>query len=152
MDAKYDYIIHTDGAFSKVNDEGAFAFILCDGNNVELQRKGWKQKKNTGGTNNRMELKAIMAAIYHLPPDAKRILIESDSQYALNTLSGKYKRHKNLDLFAYFDKMMEEKDIDITWKWVKGHSGDMYNEFCDGMCQMILGYDPSNEYKRFKKE
>lgn len=144
----YDYIIHTDGAYSRLNDEGAFAYILCDGSDNMIDRRGWKQNSNTGGTNNRMELKAIIAAIQNLPKDAKVIRVESDSQYALNTLSGRFQRRKNLDLFDIYENIIAGKELDITWKWVRGHNGDKYNELCDEICNLILGYDPSQEYKR----
>lgn len=148
MEKKYDYIVHTDGAYSRMNDEGSAAWIICDGMDNEKYRNSWKIKKQT---NNRAELWAIIDAMLNLPEDAKNIRIETDSQYALNTLSRKWHRNANSDLFEFFDNITLLCDLKIDWVWVKGHSGDKYNEICDKMCQEVLGYDPSIEYRKYKK-
>ena len=83
------YIIYTDGAYSQMNDEGAYAFVILTELNNEVKRFA---KKITHETNNRAELKAIINAILQLPQDATDIVVNSDSQYALSTLSGKWKR------------------------------------------------------------
>ena len=144
------YIIHTDGAYSRLNDEGAFAYVICDGNDLELKRNAWKI---TGETNQRAELKAIIAAIHHLPKDASYAKVISDSLYALNTLSGKWGRNANLDLFDSFERVMRGKGgLKIEWQWVKGHSGDKYNELCDKMCNDVLGYDCNKEFEKYRKK
>ena len=72
-----EYIIHTDGAYSRMHDEGAFAYVICNGNDEEIKRNAWKISQET---NNHAELKAIIAALHHLPVDAKKVKVESDSQ------------------------------------------------------------------------
>lgn len=146
---KVDYIIHTDGAYSQIHNEGAFAYVMCDGNDIEIKRKAWKISNET---NNRAELKAIITAIYHLPEDAKKVRVESDSQYALNTLFGGWSRNKNQDLFEVFERIISEKDVEIEAKWVKGHNGDKFNEVCDQLCNDVLGYDANAEFQKYKKK
>ena len=143
-----DYIIHTDGAYSRMHDEGAFAYVICNGKNEEIKRNAWKI---THETNNRAELKAIIAAIHHLPQDAKKIRVESDSQYALNTLFGTWSRNQNIDLFEVGDRIIAERGIVVEYKWIKGHSGEKFNEICDKLCNDVLGYDANAEFLRFKK-
>ena len=148
METSWDYIVYTDGAYSQQHSEGAFAYIMLDGNHNEvkrLSRKIWNE------TNNRAELKAIIAALYHLPEDAKNVCVVSDSQYALNTLFGTWCRRANHDLFDIADKIMNERGFHIVPSWVKGHSGNVYNEQCDRMCTEVLGYDPSKEYAKYAK-
>lgn len=145
----YDYIIYTDGAYSRKNDEGAFAFIILDGNGEEIKHFS---KKIVGETNNRAELKAIIAAIYHLPLGAKFVKVISDSMYALNTLSGKWARNANADLFEVWDKILSTHDYEIEYEWVKGHSGDEHNDFCDALCNDALGYDANAEYEKYKRK
>lgn len=145
---EYDYIIHADGAYSRKRDEGAFAFVICDGYEQPIIKKAYKIKHET---NNRAELKAIIAALHQLPLDAKKVLVESDSQYALMTLFGSWARKKNEDLFDVYENIISKRRFVIEWSWVKGHSGDTFNEMCDEMCNRTLGYDANEEYEKYKK-
>ena len=138
-----DYTIYTDGCYSRNNDEGAFAFVILDSEEREVKRNAYKISHET---NNRAELKAIIAAFHQLPAKDCSVLVVSDSQYALNTIAGKWSRNANEDLFPISDRIIREKNLNVTYKWVKGHSGVEYNELCDQLCTQVLGYDPRNEY------
>lgn len=144
----YDYIIYTDGAYYRLHDEGAFAYVMLDGCGNEKRRFSAKISHET---NNRAELKGIITALYHLPSDAKSVLVISDSQYALNTLSGKWSRNTNLDLFEVYRRISSVRKVRVEWKWVRGHSGDKWNEVCDMLCNDVLGYDANSEYVKYKK-
>jgi ribonuclease HI len=141
-----EYTLYTDGAYSVLHNEGAFAFvILKDGE--EIKRMAGKI---IGETNNRAELKAIIAGVFKLPSDATSVRIVSDSMYALNTLSGSWSRISNTDLFEVWNKkvLSKRKNLKMEFLFVKGHSGDVYNELCDRLCVEKLGYDPREEYNR----
>lgn len=147
---KGKYQLYTDGAYSMSHGEGAFAYVILDSEGKEVKRNAWKI---TNESNNRAELKAIIAGMYHLPDDATSVTVISDSQYALNTLSGTWNGEKNADLKDVFrHSILAARDLSIEWKWVKGHSGDKYNEICDQMCVEVLGYDPEDEIKKFRKK
>jgi ribonuclease HI len=112
-------------------------------------RKAYKISKES---NKRAELKAIIAAVHKLPQDATRVQIISDSMYALNTLKGNWNRNANLDLFEAWDKVLAKREcLDIEFLWVKGHSGDFYNELCDSLCTNAMGYDANKEFEKYKK-
>ena len=143
------YTIYTDGAYSRQHDEGAFAYVILNDKKAEVERKAYKISKES---NNRAELKAIIAAVNRLPDDATEVCIFSDSQYALNTLSGKWNRSCNLDLFAVWDKVLEKKHVKLVYNWVKGHNGNVYNEICDQLCNDVLGYDANAEFEKYKKK
>ena len=142
------YIIYTDGAYSMMNDEGAYAFVILTELNNEVKRFA---KKITHETNNRAELKAIINGVLQLPQDATDVVVYSDSQYALNTLSGKWKRKLNKDLFKIWDDVTKERNLNIEYKWVKGHAGNEYNELCDKLCNDAIGYDANVETDVFRK-
>lgn len=146
-----EYLIYTDGAYSRKNNEGAFAYVILDSHGVVIKCRAYKIENET---NNRAELKAIIAGIYNLPNKESKVKarVISDSQYALNTLFGGWARNANKDLFDVFERIKRERQLEFEWTWVKGHSGDYYNELCDKMCNEELGYDPSGEYKQFKKK
>lgn len=145
-----EFLIYTDGAYSRKNNEGAFAYVILDDKGTVIKKE---VHKCANETNNRMELKAIIAALYNLPNKDEKVsaLVVSDSQYALCTLFGTWRRNLNNDLFDVYERILKEREIEIEWKWVKGHNGDYYNELCDDLCCKALGYDPSAEYARRKK-
>ena len=148
------YIIYTDGAYSQMNDEGAYAFVILTESNNEVKRFA---KKITHETNNRAELRAIIDAVLQLPQDATDIVVYSDSQYALNTLSGKWKRKLNKDLFDIWDDVIwgdviKERGLTIEFNWVRGHNGNKYNELCDKLCNEAVGYDANAETDVFRKD
>lgn len=77
----------------------------------------------------------------------------SDSQYALNTLFAGWSRNTNNDLFKSFDNVMSKRtELIIEWEWVRGHSGNEYNEMCDKMCNDVLWYDANAEFAKYKKK
>lgn len=144
------YKIYTDGAYSYKNNEGAFAYVIINDCGDIVLKRAYKIKNET---NNRAELKAIIAAIHNLPKDAKEAEIISDSQYALKTLSGFWGQGKNKDLFDSWRSVLNSHlGVYMTWTWIKGHDGNYYNELCDKMCCDVLGYDPSKEYIHYKNK
>ena len=82
----------------------------------------------TETTNNRMELLAVIEAIKSLDPK-KPICIRTDSQYVDQVASGSKAVRKNHDLWSEYRELAQERRIKIVW--VKGHSGDPYNEKAD---------------------
>ena len=92
-------------------------------------------------TNNRMELLAVIKALesinHHL-----EITIYTDSKYVINGITSWIKKWKtndwknssktpvkNIDLWKILDISSQKKKI--KWEWVKGHSGNTYNDKVD---------------------
>lgn len=135
----FDFVIYTDGGYSNKRDLGAWAFVILDGSGKEIMRMS---KKIMHETNNRAELKAIMAGLYYLPShDKVNVCVISDSQYALKTCCDIYARNANSDLFEWLDMFLFDKEMNIVFRRVRGHSGDKYNELCDAMCNDAVGFN-----------
>lgn len=135
--------IYTDGACRGNPGPGGWGATLQYG----------KHKKNLLGaerdtTNNRMEL---MAAIKALASLLERCEIElyTDSQYLQkgitqwlpnwkkrNWKKSDNKLVKNADLWQALDK--EAQRHNITWHWVKAHSGHVENEFVDALANQAI--------------
>tara|TARA_B100000212_G_C27299815_1_gene501016 strand:+ start:477 stop:923 length:447 start_codon:yes stop_codon:yes gene_type:complete len=144
-----DYIIYTDGACSGNPGAGGWAAIIFNkSNGQKSQRVGGEIET----TNNRMELKAIIEALESLPK-ASSLEIFTDSKYVINGieswivkwktnnwLGSNKKRVKNIDLWKRLDILSNQ--FQIKWNWVKGHSGDEYNEEVDELArgQINLNY------------
>lgn len=131
-----EYEIYTDGGYSIQDDLGAFAYvILQDGR--EISRFS---QKIVHETNNRAEIMAIVEGVLSLPKGSS-VSVYSDSKYALGVLSGKYKVNKNTDLIFPYREKVAERGLKVEYNWVKGHSGNMWNELCDSLCDDAAGID-----------
>ena len=100
-------------------------------------------------TNNRMEMMAVIAGLTRLGKPSN-VTVVSDSKYVIDGMSSwmkKWKRNgwtrsggiKNLDLWKKLDVLVTKHNV--SYKWVKGHSGHPENERCDklAMEQVRLG-------------
>lgn len=115
--------IYTDGACLGNPGPGGWAAILITSAD---QFSFVGHEVNT--TNNRMELLAAIEGISSAP-QAKKMIVHSDSQYLVNTMTKNWKKSKNTDLWSQLDKLVLKHSVD--WVWVRGHAGDKYNEQAD---------------------
>ena len=121
--------VYTDGAYSSSRDMGGFAFVVLE--NKEKIYSYFFNEPNT--TNNRMEITAVLKALYWLKEVGKlneEIIIYTDSMYVIGSMTKNWKRNKNVDLFTELDNIYKQFKT-IVFMHVKGHSGDKYNELCD---------------------
>jgi len=123
--------IYTDG--SCINSKGGWAACLIY-DEKEVYVSGGELKT----TNNRMELTAVIQAL--LECELSECTIHSDSLLTINCAQRKWKRNKNLDLWEEFDNIAKSKVI--HWVWVKGHSGDKYNELVDKLAKSEVTGEP----------
>lgn len=133
---KVPFLVYTDGSCLKnPGGIGGWAAVIV--------YKG-EAKELSGGaensTNNRMELTAAIEALKTLP-DGSDVFLFTDSQYLKRGISWMYGwknkgwktvgggEVQNQDLW---EQLLVENDRHvISWHWLKGHSGDVYNEWCD---------------------
>lgn len=130
--------IYTDGACKGNPGPGGWGAWLVYGEHQKELFGG-----ELGTTNNRMELMAAIQALEVLSRPCQ-IELTTDSEYlrkgVLEWMANWKKRGwktaskqpvKNQDLWQRLDKAMEIHDI--SWKWVKGHSGHEGNERADDL-------------------
>jgi ribonuclease HI len=79
-----------------------------------------------------MEMTAAIEALKTLP-SSQTVLLHSDSQLLIKTMTLGWKRKKNHDLWAELDRLAALHAI--TWQWVRGHNGHPENEACDRLAQ-----------------
>ena len=130
--------IYTDGACSGNPGKGGWGAVL-------ILRD--KQKHLSGSailtTNNKMELTAAIEALKAVKK-SNDIELYTDSQYVKNGINlwiinwkkngwktANKKEVANKDLWIELDKYVTHHNI--TWFWVKGHSGNHYNEIADNL-------------------
>ena len=129
--------IYTDGACSGNPGKGGWAAIIID-SNLNISSISGSVKSTT---NNRMELMASIMALKKIKKKSE-ITIYTDSKYVkdgitvwikkwkLNNWKGSNKKQvKNKDLWIKLDNSCLKHKV--TWKWVKAHAGNKYNNLAD---------------------
>ena len=128
--------IYTDGACSGNPGKGGWAAIILDGNG-QSSISGCENKT----TNNRMELMAPIMALKKIKTKSE-IIIYTDSRYVKdgitewikkwklnNWKSSNKKPVKNKDLWVKLDNSCKKHNV--SWKWVKAHAENKYNNLVD---------------------
>ncbi len=135
--------IYTDGACSGNPGKGGWAFVIVEKNNVICEKSGFDE----ASTNNRMEMQAVIEALKEIHRRGFNDLdltIYTDSSYVKNGITEWIKKWKangwrsssnspvkNQDLWLSLDYL--SSSLVLSWKWVKGHAGNKFNEMCDNM-------------------
>lgn len=128
-----DYVAYTDGSCNNFSPygEGGAAFIILQGDRQVCHRaKGF-----LGTTNNRMEMLAIISAVNSIP-EGSSILVRTDSKIAINAFENQPVKAANHDLIDLYAKVSDGKRV--FFEWVKGHSGNEWNEFCDEIANNMM--------------
>ena len=131
------YRIYTDGAYSSALNQGGIGVVFVKEEDKKLIKVAEVSKGYKNTTNNRMELKAIIAAFKCITSYMEDVTIISDSMYAIGTSrigELKYKRNTNLDVLQELDNIVKEKRSligNFRIGWVKGHFEDEFNARAD---------------------
>ena len=141
---------YTDGACSGNPGPGGWGVILQakEDHNIIKERELYGGESET--TNNRMELMAAISSLENLEKPTKLTII-TDSNYVKggvtdwinnwkknNWKTANKKDVKNIDLWKRLD--LARLKHQVTWKWVKGHSGQEENERADALAR--AGMEP----------
>jgi ribonuclease HI len=134
--------VYTDGSCEPNPGPGGWAAIILDGKEQTIL-KGYEKDS----TNNRMELTAALEALRHIDR-SKPVILYTDSQYLKNGVEKWLKDWKarnwkrrggpllNVDLWKQISEVIELRKI--TWRWVKGHNGNPYNERVDRLAHQMM--------------
>lgn len=135
-----EVIIYTDGACEGNPGPGGWAALLIAGRHMKELAGG-----SSYTTNNRMELRAAIAALKALKRPCK-VTLYTDSQYLQRGITEwlpKWRRNgwrtvqkghvRNQDLWQELAALLDTHEIE--WCWTRGHAGDPYNEYVDRLAR-----------------
>jgi ribonuclease HI len=132
--------IYTDGGCDPNPGPGGWASLIIDGK-TRREISGAEEKS----TNNRMELTAAIEALRTIKEHA-RITLYTDSQYLKKGIDEWMPRWlaknwrgtngpvANQDLWQELLKVSDKHQV--TWRWLRGHSGNPENERVDRLCKI----------------
>ena len=145
-----ELVAYTDGACSGNPGPGGWGVVLQALNSSKIIKERHLKGGETNTTNNRMELKAAIAALEALGRTSN-ITIITDSNYVKNGITvwmqgwkcngwrtSNKKPVKNVELWQRLDAAQQLHSV--TWKWVKGHAGNPENERADELARQ--GMEP----------
>jgi len=136
--------LYTDGACSGNPGPGGWACVLLY---KDLKRRISGFENHT--TNNKMELMGVIHGLETLTRPMP-VLIITDSQYVKNAFTAGWLDNwqkngwktksgdpvKNQDLWLQLSLLQRKHTL--SWQWVKGHSGNEYNEMCDELARNAI--------------
>lgn len=135
--------IYTDGSCRPNPGLGGWGVVILEEGAPSLQLKGREEET----TNNRMELTAVIKALQSLTSPC-RVDLYTDSRYVKDGITSWLEKWqlrnwstiegtpvKNQDLWQ--ELALEVGKHTIRWHWVKGHSGDQWNNLADELASLI---------------
>ena len=127
-------LVYTDGACLGNPGPGGWAWVIPGGR--------WSSGAAADSTNQRMELKAVLEALTEIDG---ALQVVSDSTYVTNCFRDRWwegwlrndwansrkQPVANRDLWEPLIGLYRPRATEISFRWVKGHSGDEWNEAAD---------------------
>ena len=136
--------VYTDGACSGNPGIGGWGVVILLNKDAPTLLHGGEPQT----TNNRMELTAAIKALNYFTK-SESIKIITDSKYVKEGIekwiinwkkngwkTASKKPVKNKELWIELDKQIVKHNI--TWEWVKGHAGEIYNEKADYLARKFI--------------
>lgn len=127
-------VVYTDGACMGNPGPGGWAWVV--------PRGPWASGPDPETTNQRMELQAVLEALRELEGPVE---VFSDSTYVVNCfrdgwykgwlrrgwLNANRKPVANQDLWRPLIALYQEREPEVSFQWVKGHSDNEWNDIAD---------------------
>jgi ribonuclease HI len=132
-------VVYTDGSCLGNPGPGGWAWAIPGGRHAS--------GGDAGTTNQRMEITAVLEALRTIGEEdgATEITVISDSTYVVKCFQDRWwegwlrrgwrnsqrQPVANRDLWEPLLQLALESDRQVDFRWVKGHSGDRWNDFVD---------------------
>jgi ribonuclease HI len=127
--ADSEYLVYADGSCLGNPGPGGWGVIVMRSGEARRELNGF----DPSTTNNRMEITAALEGL-RATACGSSVVLRSDSQYVIYTLTKGWKRNKNHDLWKLLDA--ETAARRVRFEWVRGHDSDPFNNRADELAVM----------------
>jgi ribonuclease HI len=127
--ADSNILVYADGSCLGNPGPGGWGVIVIGPGDARREINGF----DPSTTNNRMEITAALEGLRATAPGSS-VVLRSDSQYVIYTLTKGWKRNKNHDLWKLLDA--EASARRVSFEWVRGHDSDALNNRADELAVM----------------
>lgn len=136
--------VFTDGSCEGNPGPGGWGVVWVEDDRVLEEKHGF----DPATTNNRMELRALIAAFQMLPADAQ-VTVHSDSELCVKTLNEwaagweqrGWRRKSgpiaNLELVQELWRL-KRSHPNVKVQWIRAHDGSRWNEYADALANSYL--------------
>ena len=143
---------YTDGGFKKEPATCSYGVYIVPEVLIETKEGVYKYglvdyEKLTSQISEMWACKIALETLLEYDFNNDEIVLYSDSQYCINTMSkwynswvkkGTLDSKANIELWHEIMHMVK-KFKNIKFEWVRGHNGDIHNELVDGINQVAIG-------------
>lgn len=99
-------------------------------------RGQWRAVGEYLGNSTNQQAEIVAAAIgLEALKEPCRVTLRTDSRYVVETMSGRFRRKANQELWTRLDRAAAPHRI--SWEWTKGHAGEQIQEACDMAARTI---------------
>ena len=132
-----EFDIYTDGSHKE--GVGSWAYLVVQNGEIVREVSGRERRTDC----NRMEFQAVIEALKTISAGStvtvhsdSRVLIENIPLFPEWSANGWVKKNKrpipNVAQFVIINNLLAERQV--SFKWVRAHSGNPYNDRCDQLC------------------
>jgi ribonuclease HI len=164
-----DWEVYTDGSAPIKNPGGAIGFstvfLLDEGAAWEVFGGTPGRTSDPATSNNRAEISGVLTILEVLNSLSsesaqlpKSVTIVCDSKYVVNCAQGRWKKHKNKDLWRRFDQLIclaRQKKVKLNYQWTRAHVGTEWNERADVLAKdgafLAIGKEATSDFQKPEK-
>lgn len=134
-------VIYVDGSFSLEKKNYSYGFVAINAGEKVYEENGVGEDEDAVSLRNVAGevLGSLKAIDYAIENAYNKVTIVYDYQGIESWAKGTWKRNKTLTQNYHEEVQKKSKHINIMFKKVKGHSGDVYNDRADKLAKEALG-------------
>lgn len=127
--------IYSDGSSLMPRKPGGYGWLIVVGGEKITEGSGWLRRADNNDAEVEGAYQGILAAVQLFGVNREFVLC-SDSQIILGWINGSYTFKRDPVNPRFFQIKGLTSDLDLQTRWIRGHSGNIFNERCDALATL----------------